>query len=90
MVRIDDIDLELTRRADERYSWVGDDVGSVRGEVAWTMGSPGRLGGRDPHADRADRRRPRTSGCTRQLDAYEGDERVFADSWRAVDPRDHV
>ena len=34
VVRIDDIDLELTRRTDERYSWTADDVGSVRGEVA--------------------------------------------------------
>jgi uncharacterized protein len=38
VVRFDDIDLELARRADERYSWVADDVGSVRGEVTWTMG----------------------------------------------------
>jgi len=25
-----------------------------------------------------------------QLDAYEGDERVYADSWRLTIPRDHV
>ena len=60
VVRVDAIDLELTRRSDERYSWVADDVGSVRGEVAWTMGFA-----RDDWAvetrtlDRADARRPR-------------------------------
>ena len=44
VVRIDDIDLELTRRADERYSWVGDNVGSVRGEVAERSASPATTG----------------------------------------------
>ena len=38
VVRFDDIDLEVTRRADERYSWVADDVTSVRGETSWSMG----------------------------------------------------
>jgi hypothetical protein len=31
VVRIDDIDLEVTRRAEERYSSVADDFGSIRG-----------------------------------------------------------
>ena len=44
VVRFDDIDLQLARRADERYTWVGDDVGSVRGEVGWAMGFTRELG----------------------------------------------
>ena len=38
VVRFDDIDLDVTRRAVERYSWVADDVTSVRGETTWSMG----------------------------------------------------
>jgi predicted acyl esterase len=90
VVRIDGIDLELTRRADERYSWVGDDVGSVRGEVTWTM----RFA-RGEWAVETRTRTVLTSTATdfrlhAQLDAYEGDERVFAHSWRLVIPREHL
>jgi len=90
VVRFDDIDLELARRADERYSWVADDVGSVRGEVTWTMGFA-----RGDWAVETRTRTVLTSTPTdfrlhAQLDAYEGDERVFAQSWRLAIPRDHV
>jgi len=90
VVRIDDIDLELARRADERYTWVGDDVGSVRGEVAHTMSFA-----RDAWAVETRTRTVLTSTATdfrlhAQLDAYEGDERVFAHSWRLSIPRNHV
>ena len=90
VVRIDGIDLELTRRADERYSWVADDVGSVRGEVTWTM----RFA-RGEWAVETRTRTVLTSTATdfrlhAQLDAYEGDERVFAHSWRLAIPREHL
>jgi putative CocE/NonD family hydrolase len=90
VVRFDDIDLELARRADERYSWVADDVGSVRGEVTWTMGFA-----RGDWTVETRTRTVLTSTPTdfrlhAQLDAYEGDERVFAHSWRLAIPRDHV
>ena len=90
VVRFDDIDLELARRAEERYSWVADDVGSVRGEVTWTMGFA-----RGDWAVETRTRTVLTSTPTdfrlhAQLDAYEGDERVFAQSWRLAIPRDHV
>jgi uncharacterized protein len=90
VVRFDDIDLELARRADERYSWVADDVGSVRGEVTWTMGFA-----RGDWTIETRTRTVLTSTPTdfrlhAQLDAYEGDERVFAHSWRLAIPRDHV
>jgi hypothetical protein len=90
VVRFDDIELELARRADERYSWVADDVGSVRGEVTWTMGFA-----RGDWAVETRTRTVLTSTPTdfrlhAQLDAYENDERVFAHSWRLAIPRDHV
>jgi hypothetical protein len=89
-VRFDDIDLEVTRRADERYSWVADDVDSVRGETTWSMGFA-RGGWRVETVTRT----VLTSTATdfrlyAQLDAYEGAERVHAKSWRLAIPRDHV
>ena len=90
VVRVDAVDLELTRRSDERYSWVADDFGSVRGEVAWTMGFA-----RDDWAVETRTRTVLTSTPTdfrlhAQLDAYERDERVFAHTWRLTIPRDLV
>jgi hypothetical protein len=90
VVRFDDVDLVLARNVDERYSWVADDVGSVRGEVTWTMGFA-----RGDWAVETRTRTVLTSTPTdfrlhAQLDAYEGDERVFAHSWRLAIPRDHV
>jgi hypothetical protein len=89
-VRFDDIDLEVTRRADERYSWVADDVDSVRGETTWSMGFA-RGGWKVETVTRT----VLTSTATdfrlyAQLDAYEGAERVHAKSWRLAIPRDHV
>jgi hypothetical protein len=90
VVRFDAIDLALARRTDERYSWVADDVGSVRGEVTWMMGFA-----RNGWKVETRTRTVLTSTITNfrlhaQLDAYEGEERVFAQSWRLTIPRDHV
>jgi len=90
VVRFDDIDLEVTRRADERYSWVADDVDSVRGETTWRMGFA-----RGDWRVETVTRTVLTSTATdfrlyAQLDAYEGAERVHAQSWRLAVPRDHV
>ena len=89
-VRFDGINLDLTRRSDERYSWVADGVDSVRAETRWVMGFA--LG--DWKVETVTRT---VLTCTAtdfrlhaQLDAYEGDERVYADSWRLTIPRDHV
>ena len=90
VVRFEDIDLAVTRRADERYSWVADDVDSVRGETTWHMGFA-----RGDWAVETVTRTVLTSTATdfrlyAQLDAYEGAERVHAQSWRLTVPRDHV
>ncbi len=90
VVRFDDIDLAVTRRADERYSWVADDVDSVRGETTWSMGFA-----RGDWKVETVTRTVLSSTATEfrlyaQLDAYEGAERVHARSWRLAIPRDHV
>jgi putative CocE/NonD family hydrolase len=90
VVRFEDIDLAVTRRADERYSWIADELDSVRGETSWTMGFA--------RGDWQVETRSRTVlSATRtefrlhaQLDAYEGAERVFERSWRLRIPRVHV
>jgi predicted acyl esterase len=90
VVRFDDIDLEVSRRAEERFSCVADDVTSVRGETTWTMGFA-----RGDWQVETRTRTVLTSTDTSfaiqaQLDAYEGSERVFERSWRLTIPRDHV
>ena len=90
VVRFDAIDLAVTRRADERYSWVADDVGSVRGETSWTMGFA-----RDGWEVHTVSRTVLSSTADEfqlhaQLDAYENAQRVFERSWRLRIPRDHV
>jgi putative CocE/NonD family hydrolase len=90
VIRFDDIDLAVTRRAVERYSWVAEDVTSVRGETNWSMGFA-----RGAWEVRTETRTVLTSTATTfklhaQLDAYEGAERVFEHSWRLTIPRDHV
>ena len=90
VVRFDDIDLDVTRRAVERYSWVADDVTSVRGETTWSMGFA-----RGDWKVRTETRTVLTSTETTfrlhaELDAYQGSERVFEHSWRLTIPRDHV
>jgi hypothetical protein len=90
VIRFDDIALDVTRRAVERYSWVADDMTSVRGETHWTMGFA-----RGEWQIRTETRTVLTStettfGLHAQLDAYEGAERVFEHSWRLTIPRDHV
>ncbi|QGK70696.1 CocE/NonD family hydrolase [Allosaccharopolyspora coralli] len=90
VVRMPDTDLDLTRSAWERYSWVGDDFDSVRGENVWTMGFT-----REGWNARSVTRTILTSDPDNlhlhaQLDAYEGDRRVLSKNWQRTIPRDHV
>ncbi|ADH68323.1 MULTISPECIES: CocE/NonD family hydrolase [Nocardiopsis] len=89
-VRFDDIGLEVTRRAEERYSRVGDDHDSVRGEAVWTMGFA-----RGDWSVRTRTHTVLTSTATdfhlhATLDAYEGTRRVATKIYTSVIPRDHV
>lgn len=90
VVRFDDIDLEVTRRAYERYSWVGDDFGSVCGETEWRMGFK-----RGDWEASTVTRTVLTSTVTdfvlrAELDAYEGEQRVASYNWNRTVPRDLV
>ncbi|WP_433868810.1 CocE/NonD family hydrolase [Saccharopolyspora sp. CA-218241] len=90
VVRFDDIGLDVERRAEETYSWSGDDFDSVRGDVEWTMGFS-----RGDWSAGTVTRTTLTSTRTQfhlhaELDAYEGGQRVYSDNWDRWIPRDHV
>jgi putative CocE/NonD family hydrolase len=90
VVRIDDIDLEVSRRAQERFGWVADDVTSVRGETNWTMGFARGDWQVETRTSTVLTSTETNFHLQAQLDAYEGSERVFERSWRLTIPRDHV
>jgi putative CocE/NonD family hydrolase len=90
IVHIPDIDLEMGRKALEWYSYQGDDFNSVRGETLWE-----RSFKRGEWHIRTVTRTVLTSTATdfhlrAELDAYEGDKRVYSQNWDTVIPRDFV
>ncbi|SCK32142.1 hypothetical protein H181DRAFT_02570 [Streptomyces sp. WMMB 714] len=89
-VHFEDIDLDVHRKAFERYDSVADDFESPRGESAWTMAFS-----RDEWDVRTETRTVLTSTGTEfvlhaTLDGYEGDRRVFSRTWNERVPRDFV
>jgi hypothetical protein len=85
-----DIDLETGRKAQEWYTYQGDDFNSVRGETLWERSF--RRG--DWHI-RTVTRTVLTSTTSdfflrAELDAYEGDKRVYSQNWDTVIARDLV
>ncbi|HSJ44178.1 MAG TPA: CocE/NonD family hydrolase [Euzebyales bacterium] len=90
VVRYEDIALDVTRNAHERYSCVGDDVTSVRGETRWTVGFR-RDGWEAMTVTRTVLTSTRTDFVLHaQLDAFDDDERVASRNWHVTIPRDHV
>jgi hypothetical protein len=90
VVRFDDIGLDVTRSAHERYESVRDDFDSPRGEIDWEMGFS-----RGDWDVRTTTRTVLTCTPTEfrlhaQLDAYECGQRVFSRNWHETIPRDHV
>lgn len=88
--RIEDIDLEVTRRTEEFYTYSQDDFESVRGEVRTH-----RAFRRGDWSVETKTLTVLTSSKTHffiqaELDAYEGDRRVFCKSWDRKIPRDHL
>jgi len=87
---IEAIDLTVSSRAVERYSSQGDDFTSLRGDVRSTRSL--QRGGWQVHTET---RTVLTSTETEfhiqaDLDAFEGDRRVFCKSWDRRIPRDFV
>lgn len=89
-VCFDDIDLTVTRRADEVYDFYADDFSSPRGRIDWVTSF--RRG--DWHAATSTHTElactPTEFRLHARMDAYEHDKRVFSRNWRYVIPRDHV
>ncbi|TQC42843.1 CocE/NonD family hydrolase [Rhodococcus sp. WS4] len=90
VIRFDNNGLEVARRAYERYSWVGDDFGSVRGETEWTVAFE-----REDWKVSTTTRTVLTSSATdfhihAELAAYEGGRTVATHEWDRTVPRDLV
>ena len=88
--RLDDIDLTVTSKTLETYSSRADDFSSLRGEVRAE-----RALGRGDWQVRTLTRTVLTSDAEAfhvqaDLDAFEGDKRVYAQSWDERIPRDFV
>ncbi|MFF5986854.1 CocE/NonD family hydrolase [Prauserella flavalba] len=89
-VHYEDIDLDVGRRAYERYSSVADDFSSPRAETEWTM----RFARGEWSATTVTRT---VLTCTSTefrlhatLDGYEGEKRLFSRNWQRTIPRDCV
>ncbi len=85
-----EIDLELERKAFEWYRYRGAEHNSARGETLWERGLR-----RGPWSVRTISRTLLTSTPTHfsihaQLDAFEGERRVFAETWNEDIARDLV
>jgi len=88
--RLEDIGLEVYAHSVERYAFRDDDYLSLRGEAVWT-----RWFRRGDWEIRTVTRTVLTSNETEfrlraDLDAFEGDSRVYSTSWDERIPRDHV
>lgn len=88
--RLEDIGLEILSRAREWYTARADDFDSVRGETLWE-----RRFRRGDWEVRTVTRTVLTSTARdfhlkADLDAFEGDKRVYCHSWDRVVPRDKV
>jgi putative CocE/NonD family hydrolase len=90
IVHIDEIDLDIGRKAREWYTYRDDDFNSVRGETVWE-----RSFRRREWQIKTITRTVLTSTTTdfhlrAELDAFEGDKRVYSQNWDYVIPRDFV
>lgn len=87
---IKEIDLTMCRKAQEWYTYQGDDFASVKGETLWE-----REFSRGSWSVRTVTRTVLTSSpkdffIQAELDAYEGDKRVYSQNWDYTIPRDMV
>ncbi len=88
--RIGEIDLEMGRRTQERYTYQGDDFNSVRGQTLCER-SFGRKGWQVRTSTRTVLSSTATEFSIRaELDAFEDETRVFSENWLYRIPRDLV
>ncbi len=89
-VRLEALDLEMQRKALEWYSFKGDDFNSTRGETLWERGF--RRGDWQVRTVTRTvlRSSPHYFHLHAELDAFEGDRRVYSRNWDVDIPRDLV
>jgi len=90
VLRIHEADLDVRHKALEWYTCRGGDFSSPRGETYAVYGFD-----RGAWSVRTVTRTVLTADAENfhlwaELDAYEGDRRIFSDNWNLVIPRDHV
>lgn len=90
VVRFKEIDLDVTRRAVERYTFHDSQPNSVRGETEWVMGFQ-----RDDWSIYTFTKTVLTSTADAfhlyaELDAYEGERRVASKTWTTSIDRDFI
>jgi putative CocE/NonD family hydrolase len=80
-IRLPDIDMTVQRSAEEWYSYQGDDFTSPRGETLWKRGL--RRGGWSIRTVTRTLLRcsPTEFHLTAELDAWEGETRVYSQNW---------
>jgi putative CocE/NonD family hydrolase len=85
--RLEDLDLTVRRRAEEWYSYQGDDFASPVGETRWLRGlSRGDWSIRTVTSTRL-RCDPESFHLSAELDAWEDDRRVFSRNWHRTTRR---
>jgi putative CocE/NonD family hydrolase len=90
ITRYDDIDLEVDRRAYERYDSVANDFCSAAGESTWTMSFRRRDWNVRTVTHTVLRSTPTDFVLHATLDGFENDRRVFSRTWNETIPRDHL
>ena len=88
--RLEDVDLTLQRRAEERYSYCGDDFSSARGETFWTRSIQRGEWRIKTHTRTALRGDATHFYLDAALDAFEDETRVFSQNWNLKIRRDLV
>jgi hypothetical protein len=89
-IRYDEIDWMMSSCCREWYTFQANDFGSVRGETIWN-----RSFQRKDWSVKTITRTVLTADATHfilwaELDAFEGDRRVYSQDWQFKIPRDHV
>ena len=90
VVRFKDIDLDVTRRAVERYMFKGTDPNSVRGETSWVMGFQRDDWSIYTYTKTVLTSTPEAFHVYAELDAYEGETRVASKTWNTTIARDFI
>jgi hypothetical protein len=88
--RIPEIGLEHADYTEERYSVTGEDLGSLRGETLNRKGFKRGDWDVSTRTHTVMTATPDTFIIHADLDAYEGDRRIYCRTWERHIPRDHV